>query len=96
MISEDSELATLNVVAKVFDREEDGQQFAIENTVLVLSVGKFPRKEGYSMPDTVEKLFNLATSCPVGCIYRDAGPGSQVRVLEDGGQRQSRLGRKES
>ena len=35
MISEDSELAALDVVAKVFYREEDGQQFAIESAVLL-------------------------------------------------------------
>ena len=65
MIIEDSELTALNVVAKVFYREEDGQLFAIESTVLLLSIGQFPGKEGNKVPDTVEKLFKQATDCPV-------------------------------
>ena len=61
MIGDDSELEALDVVAKVFYREEDGQQFTIENAVLLFSVGEFSGKEGDRAPDTVEKLFKLAT-----------------------------------
>ena len=82
MISEDSELAALNVVVKVLDRKEDGQLFAIESPVLSLSIGEFPGKKIHTVPDTVEKLLKLATDCPVGNIHRDAGPGVQVRVLD--------------
>ena len=59
---------------KVFHRKEDCQLFVIESTVLLVSVGEFPRKKGDSVPDSVEKLFKLATDCPVGGIHRDAGP----------------------
>ena len=45
MISEDGELATLNVVVKVFYHEEDGQQCTLKCAVLLLSVGELPGKE---------------------------------------------------
>ena len=45
MISEESELAALNVVVKVLDREEDGQLFVIEIPVPFLSTGEFPGKK---------------------------------------------------
>ena len=47
------------------------------------------------MSDTIEKLFKPATDCAFGDIHPDAGPGIQVSVLEEGGQRQSRLGSEE-
>ena len=93
LISEDGALAAVNVVVKMFYREDDGQQFAIESAILLLSVGEFPAKEGDRVPDNIEKLFKLATNCPVGGIHQDAGTGIQVRALEEGGRHQSRLGR---
>ena len=45
MISENSELASLNVVTKVFYSEEDSQQFAIKSAELLLSIGEFPGKK---------------------------------------------------
>ena len=96
MISECSELAALIVVTKRFYCEEDGQQFTIKSAVLLLSVGEFTRKEGHRAPDTINKLLKLATDCPVGGIHRAAGFGMQVRVLEEDGRRQSKLGREES
>ena len=45
MISEDSELASLIVVTKVFYCEEDHQQFTIKTAELLLSIGEFPGKK---------------------------------------------------
>ena len=33
MVGEDGELAAFDVVAKVFDREEDGQELAVKSTI---------------------------------------------------------------
>ena len=68
-VSEDNELAALNVVMKVFYCEKDGQQFTIKSAVLLLSVGEFPGKEGHRAPDTLEKFLKLATESPVGGIH---------------------------
>ena len=81
---------------KVFDPEEDVLLFTIKSTVLLFSIGELPGKEGHRVPDTVKKLFTLATDCPVRGVHQDAGPGIQVRLLEEGGQCLSRLGREES
>ena len=50
MISEDSELASLNVVKKVSYGEEDGQQFAIISAKLLHSIGEFPGKKARACP----------------------------------------------
>ena len=69
MISEDGELVTLNVLAKAFYHEEDGQQFAIKHGVLILSVGEFLGKESQRVPDAVKKLLELTTDCPVRGVH---------------------------
>ena len=57
MVSEDGELAAFDVVAKVFDREEDGQELAVESTVFPLGVSELPKEESYGTPETIQKLF---------------------------------------
>ena len=54
MISEDGELVTLNVVVKVFYREEDCQQFTIKYAVLLLGIGEFLGKESHRVPDAIK------------------------------------------
>ena len=50
MVSEECELVAFDAVAKVFDREEDGQELAVKNTVFPLSVSELPREESYQRP----------------------------------------------
>ena len=96
MISEDGKLKALNVVAKVFYCEEDGQKLAIKSAVLPLGIGKLPGEESHRTPDTIEKLLKLTTNCLVRSVHRDAGLGVGVGVMEEGGSHQSGLGGEES
>ena len=57
MVGEDGELAAFDVVAKVFDREEDGQELAVKSTVFPLGISELPREESYGTPETIQKLF---------------------------------------
>ena len=58
MIIEDSEQVSLIVVTKVFYCEEDGQQFAIKSSKLLLSVGEFPGKKARVHPIRSRKCSN--------------------------------------
>ena len=45
MVSKDGELVAFDVVARVFYCEEDGQELAVESTVLSLGISELPREE---------------------------------------------------
>ena len=87
MVSEDGKRKTLNVVAKVFYCEEDGQKLPIKRAVIPLSIGKLPGEESHRAPNTLEKLLKLPTNCPVRSVHRDAGLGIGIRVMKEGGSR---------
>ena len=65
MVSEYGELVAFDMVAKVFNSEEDGQQLEVKSAVLPLSIGELPREESHRAPDATEKLLKLTTNCPV-------------------------------
>ena len=44
------------MVAKVFYREEDGQELAVESTVFTLGISELPREESYGTPEAIQKL----------------------------------------
>ena len=65
MVSEYGELVAVDMVAKVFYSEEDGQQLAVKSAVLLLSIGELPGEESHRAPDAAEKLLKLTTNCPL-------------------------------
>jgi len=96
VISEDGKLKALDVVAKVLNCKEDGQEFTIKSTVFPLILGKLLGEEGHWTPDAIENLLPLPSNCRVLSIHSDAGLGIGVGVMEEGGSRQSGLGGEES
>ena len=76
MVSEDGKRKTLNVVAKVFYCEEDGQKLPIKRAVLPLSIGKLPGEESH-------RASRSCSSCPPTALS-EASTVMLVLALESG------------